>query len=126
MYSSIVININGLYIMVTLCIYFEHNKFYVNYLLNILCPYYNFIQAILLYFLQLFQMTFIIYILYYIFLYSKWKQLQQNFQNTLGKLQVVIFLITPLKHEKKDDFFQESKFDVIHLYFKPLKQSLAF
>jgi hypothetical protein len=42
--------------MVTLCIYFEHNKFYVNYFLNILCPYYKFIQAILLYFLKLFQM----------------------------------------------------------------------
>jgi hypothetical protein len=55
-YSSIVININGLDIMVTLCIYFEHNKFYVNYFLNILCPYYKFIQAILLYFFKLFQM----------------------------------------------------------------------
>ncbi len=92
------------------CIYFELNKFYVNYLLTILCPYDNFIQAILLYFLKLFQMTFIIYIiLYYIFLYSKWKKLQQMFQNTLGKLQVVIFPITPSKHEKEEDFFQESK-----------------
>jgi len=55
-------------------------------------------------------MTFIIYvILYYIFLYSEWKKLQQMFQNTLGKLQVVIYHITPSKHEKKKDFFQESK-----------------
>ncbi len=110
MYSSVIININGLDIMVTLCIYFERNKFYVNYELNILCPYYKFIQAILLYFLKLFQMTFTIYIiLYYIFLYSKWKKLQQIFQNTLGKLQVVIFLITPLKHGKNKDFFQNFK-----------------
>jgi hypothetical protein len=52
-------------------------------------------------------MTFIIYvILYYIFLYSEWKKLQQMFQNTL---QVVIYHITPSKHEKKRRFFQESK-----------------
>jgi hypothetical protein len=68
-YSSIIININGLDIMVTLCVYFEHNKFYVNYLLSILCPYYNFIQAILLYFLKLFQMTYIIYIILYYIIY---------------------------------------------------------
>jgi hypothetical protein len=39
-------------------------KFYVNYLLNILCPYYKFIQIILLYFLKLFKMKFIIIYMY--------------------------------------------------------------
>jgi len=43
--------------MVTLSVYFEYIKFYVKYLLNILLPYYKFIQAILLYFLKLLQMT---------------------------------------------------------------------
>jgi len=68
-YSNIIININGLDIMVH-CIYFELNKFYVNYLLTILCPYDNFIQAILLYFLKLFQMTFIIYMILYISIFQ--------------------------------------------------------
>jgi hypothetical protein len=54
--------------MVTLIsVYFEYIEIYVKYLLNILCPYYKFIQTILLYFLKLLQMTFInINILYYI------------------------------------------------------------
>jgi hypothetical protein len=47
-------------------------KFYVKYLENILCPYYKFIQTILLYFLTLLQMTFIIIIYYYIIIiYNK-------------------------------------------------------
>jgi len=74
--SSIIININGLDIMVTLCVYFELNKIYVNYLLSILCPYDKFIQAILLYFLKLFQVTFII-ILYYIILYISIFQMEE-------------------------------------------------
>jgi hypothetical protein len=47
-YSSIIININNFNIMVTLGVYFEYIKILFSYLLNILCPYYKFIQAILL------------------------------------------------------------------------------
>ncbi len=90
-----------------MCI-FKRNKFYVNYLLNILCPYYKFIQAILLYLLKLFQMTYIIYIILYISIFQM-EEITTNFPKTLWKLQVVIFFITPLKHEKNKDFFQESK-----------------
>jgi len=39
------------------------SKFYAINLLNILCPYYKFIQTISLYFLKLLQMTFIIIVL---------------------------------------------------------------
>jgi hypothetical protein len=47
--------------MVTLInVYLSILKFYVRYLLNILCTYYNFIQTILLYFLKLLQTKFII------------------------------------------------------------------
>jgi hypothetical protein len=51
-YSSIIISINGLDIMVTLnSVYFEYIKLLCKiFLLNILCPYYKFIQTILLYF----------------------------------------------------------------------------
>jgi hypothetical protein len=60
-YSNIIININDLNIIVILGVYFEYIlKFYVRNLLNILCPYYKFIQAILLYILKLLQKTFII------------------------------------------------------------------
>jgi hypothetical protein len=56
-YSSIIIIINGLNIfMVTLIsVYLSTLKFYVRYLLNILCTYYNFIQTILLYFLKYYK-----------------------------------------------------------------------
>jgi hypothetical protein len=37
------------------------------------------------------------------------EEITTNFPKTLWKLQVVIFFITPLKHEKNKDFFQESK-----------------
>jgi len=47
-YSNIIININSLDIMVTINgIYiFSISKLNVRYLLNILCPYYKFIQTI--------------------------------------------------------------------------------
>jgi len=51
--------------MVTLInVYLSILKFYVRNLRNILCPYYKFIQTILLYFLKLLQTTFIIIIIY--------------------------------------------------------------
>jgi len=64
-YSSIIITINGLDIMVTLnSVYFEHIKLLCKiFLLNILCLYYKFIKTILLYLLKLLQMKFIIIIL---------------------------------------------------------------
>jgi hypothetical protein len=56
--------------MVTLNnVYFEYIQFYARYLLNIFCPYYKFIQTILLYFLKLLQMRFIIIIIIIIILY---------------------------------------------------------
>jgi len=59
-YSSNIININDLNIMVTLIsVYFEYIKNLCKISLNILCPYYKFIQTILLYFLKLLKMIFI-------------------------------------------------------------------
>jgi len=64
-YSSIIISINGLDIMVTLnSVYFEHIKLLCKiFLLNILCLYYKFIKTILLYLLKLLQMKLFIIIL---------------------------------------------------------------
>jgi hypothetical protein len=53
--------------MVTLSVYFEYIN--VKYLLNILLPYYKFIQAILLYFLKLLQMTLSIIIIIILFIF---------------------------------------------------------
>ncbi len=53
-------------------------------------------------------MTYIIYIILYISIFQM-EEITTNFPKTLWKLQVVIFFITPLKHEKNKDFFQESK-----------------
>ncbi len=64
MYSNIIIIMNGFDIMVTINgIYMNIAKLYIRYLLNILCPYYTFIQTILLYFFKLLQMKFIIIII---------------------------------------------------------------
>jgi len=53
--QGILLTSNNLNIMVTLGVYFEYIlKLYVTYLLNILRPYYKFIQAILWYFINLF------------------------------------------------------------------------
>jgi hypothetical protein len=66
-YASIIININGLNIMVTLIsVYFEYINILSKYLPKILCPYYKFIHTILLYFLKSLQVTFIIIIIYII------------------------------------------------------------
>jgi len=65
-YSNIIININGFDNMVIINgIYIEYIKIIARYLLNISCPYYKFMQTILLYFLKLLQMTFIIIIINY-------------------------------------------------------------
>ncbi len=64
MYSFFIISINGLDIMVKLLsIYFEYIKNLCKILPNILCPYYKFIHAILLYFLKLLQTKIIIIII---------------------------------------------------------------
>jgi hypothetical protein len=61
-YSSIIININDLDIMDTLnSVYFEYIKILGKiFAIYILCPYYKFIQAILLHFLELLQIKSII------------------------------------------------------------------
>jgi len=59
--QRLLLTFNGLNIMITLGVYFVIIlSFYTRYLLNILRPYYKFIQAILLYFLKLLQTTIII------------------------------------------------------------------
>jgi len=60
----LLLTLNGTNIMVTLGVYFEYINMYTRYLLNILHPYYKFIQVSLLYFLKLLQMTFFILVLY--------------------------------------------------------------
>jgi len=67
-YSSIIININDLDIIVSLIsVYFEYIEFYVKYLQNILCLYYDFIHTLLIYFKKLLQMTYYYYTIIILF-----------------------------------------------------------
>jgi hypothetical protein len=60
-YSSIIISINGLDIMVTLIsVYFSYIKILHKIFTKYIAPILQFIHTILLYFLKLLQMTFII------------------------------------------------------------------
>jgi len=62
-YLSIIISINGLDVMITLCVCFEYIKILCKIFINILWPYCKCTQVILLYFLKLLQINFIIIII---------------------------------------------------------------
>jgi hypothetical protein len=67
--------------MVTLSVYFEYIKILcTRYLLNILWPYYQCIQAILFYFLKLLQMKFIKKFIkyFYFYFYKSYKNWHNN------------------------------------------------